>query len=63
VTGGQGDMLLATLAQLDLPKPPRARKIGVTRMQACGANDEVLKAHRLDGASLAADIAAMVKGR
>ncbi len=53
---GQGQMLLSSLAQLPRRPLPRTRRIGLDRIPACGANVEVLEAHRLDAESLAVDI-------
>ena len=52
VTGGQGDMLLRTLAER--PGAPKSvvRRLGLTDIPVCGTNDEVLRAHRLDADSL-----------
>jgi transketolase len=61
VTGGQGDMILRTLAEHGLGGRLRARRLGVTDVPACGQNDEVLRAHRLDAASLAETIATAVQ--
>jgi transketolase len=60
ITGGQGDMLLCTMAEHGLADGVRARRLGVEDVPACGQNDEVLHAHQLDGASLATRIAAAV---
>ena len=49
--GGQGDAVLAALA--GRPDAGRVVKLGVDSVPACGANDEVLRAHRLDAESLA----------
>jgi len=54
--GGQGQMLLATLAELDLAQVVTAHRFGVTRVPESGGNVEVLKAHELDGASLCSAI-------
>jgi transketolase len=54
VHGGQGDMLLARLAEAGALG--RARRFGVTEIPACGQNEEVLAHHRLDAASLAEEI-------
>ena len=56
VRGGQGEMLLATLARgghavACLPR-------GVETVPACGTNDEVLAHHRLDVDALVADVVA-----
>lgn len=53
IEGGQGQLLLARLAALALNPSPSAASFGVREVPACGANDEVLKAHALDAASLA----------
>jgi transketolase len=57
VTGGQGDMVLSQLAQLDMETHPRARKLGVDRIPECGSNDDVLRAHGLDAEGIAASVA------
>jgi transketolase len=59
--GGQGDFLLSRLAQLNLPAPPRTHQFGVQTIPVCGANDEVLRAHRLDADSLAGAIASFLR--
>lgn len=56
VTGGQGDFLLARLAELGWPRDVRARKLGVAEIPVCGQNDEVLRHHRLDAEGLAETI-------
>ena len=56
LTGGQGQMLLATLAELDLAQVVTAHRFGVTRVPESGGNVEVIKAHELDGASLCSAI-------
>jgi transketolase len=48
--GGQGDAVLAA----GVP----ATKLAVQEVPRCGANDEVLRAHRLDAESIAARVAA-----
>ena len=52
--GGQGQMLLATLAELDVAPAVVARRFGVARIPESGGNVEVLQAHGLDAASLCA---------
>ena len=61
ITGGQGDMLLRTLAEL--PHQPRrlARRLGVADIPRCGTNDEVLRAHGLDAESLSATIVSAMR--
>ena len=61
VTGGQGDMLLSTLASSGLASLPRTMKLGVRDVPVCGSNDEVLRAHRMDAESLAEDIARFIR--
>jgi transketolase len=63
VQGGQGEMLGAHLAELGPAPGTRLRRFGVRSIPACGQNDEVLRAHRLDAESLAADILAAVRER
>jgi transketolase len=62
VSGGQGEMLVATLAELGLLAGRTVRRFGVRDIPACGQNDEVLRAHRLDADSLAEDLAAAMRG-
>ena len=62
VSGGQGEMLLARLTELGRAHPV-VRRFGVQSIPACGQNDEVLRAHRLDADSLAREVAeALAKG-
>lgn len=56
VAGGQGQMVAAAVAGLQLDAPPRVTCLGVTRIPVCGLNAEALKAHGLDGESLAGSI-------
>ncbi|MBI3493197.1 MAG: transketolase [Acidobacteria bacterium] len=58
IHGGQGDMLLRTLAELSLPNERVVRRLGVTDVPVCGRNDEVLRAHGLDAAGLCDTIVA-----
>jgi transketolase len=60
VTGGQGEMLAASLATLGLAGSPGVCRLGVTEVPRCGLNHEVLRAHRLDAESVAASILAAV---
>ena len=61
VVGGQGDMVLSRLAELDFVSRPHARKLGVLGIPECGANEEVLQAHHLDAQSLCETIARTVQ--
>jgi transketolase len=63
VRGGQGEMLGAHLAELSPAPGTRLRRFGVRSIPACGQNDEVLRAHRLDAESLASDMLAAVRER
>jgi transketolase len=56
VEGGQGVMIAAACAQLGLGA--RVRCFGVEDIPVSGTNDEVLRFHRLDAASLAEAMAA-----
>jgi len=62
VSGGQGEMLSSRLAELGLSSGVRVGRFGVRSIPACGQNDEVLGAHRLDAESLASDFAAAMAG-
>jgi transketolase len=63
VSGGQGDAVLAALAQ-DLPEAAaRVRKIGVTSVPKSGGNNEVLHAHKLDGEGIAEQVRSAVAQR
>jgi transketolase len=46
--GGQGDMLIAAVAELALEPTPTIIRLGVTTLPECGTNDEVLAHHGLD---------------
>jgi transketolase len=50
LAGGQGDALLGAAVQ--------CLRIGVESIPVCGTNDEVLRAHGLDAASIAARVRA-----
>jgi transketolase len=63
VNGGQGRMLAAAIAELELNRPPILRRFGVSDFPACGQNDEVLSAHGLDAESLAQAFARMLAPR
>ena len=54
VVGGQGTMLLARLAELDIAPPAVSRRFGLAQVPESGGNVEVLAAHSLDSESLAA---------
>jgi transketolase len=62
LAGGQGEMILAHLAELPARPLPRARRLGVSRIPLCGGNTEVLRAHRLDAESLVEEISAAMAG-
>jgi transketolase len=59
VDGGQGQMLAAAIAGLDLARAPKVRRLGVTEIPVSGTNAEVLAHHKLDAASLAAELRAL----
>lgn len=48
ILGGQGQMLLAVLAELRLAQRWHGKRFGVTRVPDSGQNVEVLRAHELD---------------
>ena len=61
VNGGQGRMIAAALTDLALDRAPLVHRFGLKDFPVCGQNDEVLYAHGLDAASLAAAIAGMLR--
>ncbi|MCC7418320.1 MAG: transketolase [Acidobacteria bacterium] len=61
--GGQGDMILRTLAEHAPAHRCLARRIGVVDIPACGTNDEVLRAHGLHAEGMAAAVALAMRGR
>jgi transketolase len=62
VAGGQGEMLAAALAELGLAPRASVGRFGVRGIPACGQNDEVLRAHRLDAESLAEELTTAMTG-
>jgi transketolase len=62
VSGAQGEFLAGRLAELGRVPAGGIRRFGVRTIPACGQNDEVLRAHRLDADSLATDFAAAMAG-
>jgi transketolase len=56
VVGGQGDAVLAALAESAPEAASRVRKIGVTSVPKSGGNNEVLHAHGLDAEGIAARV-------
>jgi len=58
--GGLGDALRRALAGVELDRAPRVTVVGVEGWPACGTPAEALRAHGLDGASLAARIGALL---
>jgi transketolase len=62
-TGGQGDMLLRTLAELPHQSRRVVQRLGLVDIPACGTNDEVLRVHGLDAESLGRTIAAALRPR
>jgi transketolase len=59
IHGGQGDMLLRTLAEIgDTHRV--VRRLGILDVPLCGRNDEVLRAHGLDAESLCETMAAAI---
>ncbi len=63
LAGGQGQMMLAAAASLPGLAKPQCLAIGIESTPPSGRNDEVLARLQLDGASLAARIAAFKAGR
>lgn len=63
VVGGQGDMLLSAIAELNFERSLNVKKLGVREIPVCGTNGEVLEHHRLDATGLAEDIDNFVKAK
>jgi transketolase len=53
VAGGQGDAVVAALAAEAPDAASRVHKLGIEEVPRSGENNEVLRAHRLDGESIA----------
>lgn len=62
VTGGQGQMIAAKLAQFDIELQKDIYLYGINEIPACGTNEEVLKYHGLDAESLSQTIAQKISG-
>jgi transketolase len=60
VEGGQGQMLLARLAELGAHRS--VTRLGVREIPACGQNAETLRAHGLDAEGIAAAVARALRG-
>jgi transketolase len=63
VQGGQGELIAATIAELDLEAPRRVMRVGVRELPECGTNDEVLAHHQLDVLSLIETFRRALPGR
>ncbi len=61
--GGQGEAVLAALAAAAPEAAARTHLFGVDRVPECGLNDEVLRAHELDAASLVERAGALAPAR
>jgi transketolase len=61
VAGGQGDAVLAALAAEAPDAAARVHKFGVEEVPKSGENNEVLRAHRLDAASIADSVSARLR--
>jgi len=61
VAGGQGDAVLAALAAEAPEAAARFFKLGVEEVPKSGENNEVLRAHRLDAASIADSVRARLR--
>ena len=62
-SGGQGDAVAAALAAQDAVPVGPVRRLAVDRVPECGTNDEVLHAHGLDAAGIAARVEAAMPAR
>ena len=61
VPGGQGQEVLRALSAASPEDAARVTLVGVDRVPECGTNDEVLRAHGLDAASLAERVGVLVR--
>jgi transketolase len=61
VAGGQGDAVLAALAAEAPDAAARVCKLGVEEVPKSGENNEVLRAHRLDAATIADSVLARLR--
>ena len=62
VAGGQGQMITSALARMGQGDLRMIEQLGVTDIPRCGRNDEVLRAHGLDAASLVKTVMETVAG-
>ena len=62
LSGGQGEFLLCSLAEMGLREDIRVKRFGVRDIPVCGRNDEVLRAHGLDSDNISQQIAAFIEG-
>ena len=60
IISGQCDRIASGLAEIGLLEKVQMKKFGILEIPKCGQNSEVLRVHRLDAESLAADIAAAI---
>jgi transketolase len=60
VAGGQGEMICAALARINLASLRSVRSLGVVDVPVCGTNDEVLTAHGLDARSIVSAVESML---
>lgn len=61
--GGQGQFLLAMLAEHNLAEGRAKHCFAVRSIPACGTNNQVLAAHRLNASSLVSQIRELLQGR
>jgi transketolase len=62
VSGGQGELVAATLATAGFERAPRVQCFGLETIPESGGADEVLRHHRLDAESLAERVHATLRG-
>lgn len=61
LAGGQGQMIAAALATSGMANNRQIINLGLNNIPACGRNDEILRHHGLDAASLATSMLTMLK--
>jgi transketolase len=62
VSGGQGELVAATLARAGFERTPRVHCFGLDAIPESGAVHEVLRHHQLDAESLAERVQAVLLG-
>jgi transketolase len=62
LSGGQGERITSLIVDLNLTRPPKITRFGLTQIPVCGTNAEALCYHQLDSSSLAQKISEKING-